>query len=372
LLKAIGMMKKILLSVIAAISFSISFSQEFSLIHDGLVRTYRLYIPPGYDPDSIYPLVINMHGLGSNAFEQEVYTAFDSVADTAGIIVVYPNGINETWNISTSTGTDDVGFISALIDTIDYQYNIDLDRVFATGISMGGFMSYRLACELSNRIAAIASVAGLQAFYPCNPARPVPVLQFHGTLDPVVPYSGVPTTISNWVNYDLCPSDPTITELPDIDTSDNSTVTVYHYGPCEESTEVMLYTINGGEHTWPGATIIIGITNEDIKASNEIWNFFKKFTLQGSTGMKSQTEQFGPSCRFYPNPVHNLATVEVNNLPFSRFNFKIYDIAGNVVLEQNELTDSRFIIDCSRIKPGFYIALVSSDTFKSFQKLIIR
>ena len=110
----------------------------------------------------------NMHGLGSNAFEQEIYTDFDSVADTAGIIVAYPNGIDETWNISSITGTDDVGFISALIDTINLQYSIDLNRVFATGMSMGGFMSYRLACELSGKIAAIASVAGLQAFYPCN------------------------------------------------------------------------------------------------------------------------------------------------------------------------------------------------------------
>ncbi len=118
------------------------------------------------------------------------------VADTAGIVVVYPNGIDETWNVSSTTGTDDVGFISALIDTVDYQYSIDLNRVFATGMSMGGFMSYRLACELSERIAAIASVTGLQAFYPCNPNRPVPILQFHGTADPVVPYAGVPATIS--------------------------------------------------------------------------------------------------------------------------------------------------------------------------------
>ncbi len=372
MLKVIRLMKKTFITIVAALSVFFAFSQEFSIIHDGLTRTYRLYVPPAYNPDSLYPLVINMHGLGSNAFEQEVYTAFDSVADTAGIIVVYPNGINQTWNISSSTGTDDVGFISALIDTLDYQYNIDLNRVFATGMSMGGFMSYRLACELSGRIAAIASVAGLQAFYPCNPDRPVPVLQFHGTLDPVVPYAGVPTTISNWVNYDLCPSDPTTFDLPDIDTNDNSTVTVYHYGPCAESTEVILYRINGGEHTWPGATIIIGITNEDIKASNEIWNFFKKFTLQGSTGIASDMAKPGLSCNFYPNPVYNLTTVEVANLSSDQFEFKIYDLAGNVVLERNKLTDSRFIIDCSQIRAGIYIAVVSTDKMRSFQKLIVR
>jgi polyhydroxybutyrate depolymerase len=364
-------MKKTLLSIIAVLSLSITYSQEFTLIHDGLIRTYRLHIPPGYNPDSLYPMVINMHGLGSNAFEEEVYTAFDSVADTAGIIVVYPNGVNETWNISSLTGTDDVGFISDLIDTVDYQYNIDLNRVFATGMSMGGFMSYRLACELSGRIAAIASVAGLQAFYPCIPGRPVPILHFHGTLDPLLPYAGVPATISNWVGYDICPPTPTTTELPDIDTTDNSTVTVSHYGPCEDSAEVILYTINGGEHTWPGATIIIGVTNQDIKASNEIWNFFKKYSLQGSTGIALQSEQRGPLCRFYPNPAYNFATVEVVNAPPGYFDFKIFDMAGNLVLEQYKINESKFWIDYSQIKGGIYVAVISSEKVKSFQKLIV-
>jgi polyhydroxybutyrate depolymerase len=365
-------MKKTLLTVATALTFLCSFSQEFSLIHDGLIRTYRLHIPVGYSPDSLYPMVINMHGLGSNAFEQEVYTAFDSVADTAGIVVVYPNGIDETWNVSSTAGTDDVGFISALIDTIDYQYSIDLNRVFATGMSMGGFMSYRLACELSERIAAIASVTGLQAFYPCDPNRPVPILQFHGTADPVVPYAGVPATISHWVNHNLCPLNPITTDLPDIDTNDNSTVTVSYYGLCEESTEVILYTINNGEHTWPGATIIIGVTNQDIKASSEIWNFFNKYNLQGSTGIALQAALSGPMCYFYPNPVHNLATVELINNPSDQFDFRIFDLAGKLVLEQNEITNSRFLIDCSNIIAGFYIAVISSGKKQSYQKIIIR
>jgi polyhydroxybutyrate depolymerase len=365
-------MKKTLLTIAAALTFYYSFSQEFTLIHDGLIRTYRLHIPEGYTGDSLYPLVINMHGLNSNAFEEEVYTAFNSVADTAGLFVAYPNGIDGTWNISSATGTDDVGFISALIDTVDLQYSIDLNRVYATGMSMGGFMSYRLACELSNRIAAIASVTGLQAFYPCNPDRPVPILQFHGTADPVVPYAGVPATISHWVNHNLCPLDPITTDLPDIDTNDNSTVTVFYYGLCEESTEVILYTINNGEHTWPGATIIIGVTNQDIKASNEIWNFFKKYNLQGSTGISSQSSQLQPVCRIFPNPLYNLATVELINIPSDQFDFRIFDMAGHQVLEQNRILNSRFLIDCSHINAGFYIAVISSGKIQSYQKLIIR
>jgi len=365
-------MKKVFFTLIALITVFYSFSQEFTLTHDGLTRSYRLHIPIEYSGDSLYPLVINMHGLGSNAFEQEFYTAFNDVADSAGFLVAYPNGIDETWNISSETGTDDVGFISALIDTIDLQFNINLERVYATGMSMGGFMSYRLACELADRIAAIASVTGLQAYYPCNPERPVPVMQFHGTADPVVPYAGVPTTIANWVNYDVCPSTPVVSDIPDIDTTDNSTVIKSYYGPCEEQTEVILYTINGGEHTWPGATFIIGVTNQDIKASYEIWDFFSKFTLQGSTWIEGQQEASTSMCSFYPNPVRDMATVDITCEHIKPFEFRIFDATGKIVIELAGIENSRFLIDCSKLSAGFYIANVAFNNLNSFQKIIVQ
>jgi polyhydroxybutyrate depolymerase len=364
-------MKNVFLSLTAILMVTFSAGQDFSIIHDGLTRTYRLYLPVGYNADSIYPLVINMHGLGSNAFEQEFYTEFDEVADSARLVIAYPNGIDETWNISSTTGTDDVGFISALIDTIASQYSINQDRVYATGMSMGGFMSYRLACELSGRIVAIASVAGLQAFYPCNPDRPVPVAQFHGTADQVVPYAGVSATISNWINYNLCPDTPVVTDLPDIDTNDNSTVTISYYGLCDEDTEVILYTIVNGGHTWPGASYIIGITNQDIKASYEIWNFFNKYTLQGSTGIDHEGDLKGPGCKFFPNPVNSLATVELSEDIDDSFYFMIINIAGKIVLKQKIQDSTRFLIDCSDIPPGFYIAALDNGQIKSYQKIII-
>ena len=365
-------MIKLLLTFFTTITISVSYCQDFTLTHDSLTRSYRLHVPVDYNPDSIYPLVINMHGFGSNAFEQEIYTAFNIVADSAGFLVAYPNGIGETWNISSSTGIDDVGFISALIDTIDLDYNIDLERVYATGMSMGGFMSYRLACELSDRIAAIASVAGLQAFYPCNPGRPVPVMQFHGTADPVVPYTGVPTTINNWVNNNTCPETPVVTDLPDIDTTDNSSVTKSYYGPCDESTEVILYTLNGGEHTWPGAEIYIGVTNQDIKASYEIWDFFSRFTLEGSTSIPDNAGYGKPSWNIYPNPVLDLATVELSALPSSYFYFRIYSLTGAIVLEIKNPGSKRFLVDCSLLPSGFYISEVYAGKSITFQKIIIR
>jgi polyhydroxybutyrate depolymerase len=364
-------MKKTIISLSAILIAILSYSQEYSMIHDGLTRTYRLHTPAGYDGDSLYPLVINMHGLGSNATEEELYTGFNYVADSEGFFVTYPNAIDGTWNITSTTGTDDVGFISALIDTIDLQYNIDLDRVFATGLSMGGFMSYRLACELSERIAAIGPVAGLQASYPCNPGRPVPVVHFHGTADEIVPYAGVPTTISNWVSHNACPETPVVTDLPDIDTNDNSTVTVSYYGPCEDSTEVTLYTINNGEHTWPGAAIIIGVTNKYIQASVEIWNFFKKYNIHGSTGIKINNDDQEISYQFYPNPVKDLAIVELAAASDELFDFRMFDLTGKLMQEQKNLRGSRFLIDCSQIPAGIYITELTRLRSLSYQKIIV-
>lgn len=365
-------MKRIFFSLLAILSLIYASSQDFTLIHDSLTRSYRLHLPVDYNPELSYPLVINMHGLGSNAIEQEFYSEFSPVADTFGFILAYPNGINNTWNVSSQAGTDDVGFISALIDTLELNYSIDLKRVYATGMSMGGFMSYRLACELSYRIAAIASVTGLQAFYPCDPGRPVPVMQFHGTADSVVPYAGVATTISNWVTNNNCPADPVITNLADIDTTDNSTVTVSYYGLCNDSTEVVLYTIFNGGHTWPGASYIIGVTNQDIEASLEIWNFFKNYTLTSPTGIgENQMEE--TRWNFYPNPVDGLATVELDFQPDEALIFSIYTLNGQRVLAKNLHTENRFLIDCSLLSPGLYFTTLSSENqVIGRQKLIVR
>ncbi len=261
-------------------------------------------------------LIINMHGLGSNSFEQEFYTEFDQVADTAGIVMVYPDGVNSQWNIYQDGGVDDVGFISALIDTMDANYSIDLLRVYACGMSMSGFMSHRLGCQLNDRIAAIGSVTGLLVYFNCNLTRKVPVLQIHGTADDIVPYEGVAYTMQYWTDIDGCP-DSVVTELPDIDTTDQSTVTLTTYNTCIEDSEVLLYTINGGEHTWPGATYIIGVTNQDIHASVEIWNFFKKFSLPVGVGL-GEMDLAKAKLKIYPQPANGHAN---NRSPGSRRKF---------------------------------------------------
>lgn len=365
------MKRTLLLLTFVVITALFSYGQEYSLMHDGIERTYRLHLPAGYSPGELYPLVINMHGLGSNAFEQEFYTQFNQVSDTGMFIVAYPNGVNSTWNISSATGVDDVGFISALIDTINASYSLDLTRVYATGMSMGGFMSYRLACELSDRIAAIASVTGLHAFSPCNPERPVPVLQIHGTADPVVPYAGIPSTISQWVSRNDCPATPEIVDLPDIDTTDNSTVTVSKYFPCEDSTEVILYTINGGEHTWPGAQFIIGVTNQDIKASDEIWGFFRKFTLEGTSGLAGDGQE-NVHLSVYPNPAGDLAVIETGGLYTGQAVMTIYDISGRIQRHEQIPIPGRYLFERKNLPNGLYLIKVETYAKVSVKVLIIK
>lgn len=192
-------------------------SVDRSLTFEGDTRAYRIFIPKNYNASRPVPLVLNLHGYGSNAFEQEVYSNLRSVADTAGFIIVHPNGLIDAlgrryWNTFDAPGqsANDLGFLNRLLDTMQANFNIDRNRIYSTGMSNGGFMSYDLACRMSNRIAAIASVTGSMLstrITSCNPGRPVPVMQIHGTDDQTVPYNGstlsrfspIETVVNFWV-----------------------------------------------------------------------------------------------------------------------------------------------------------------------------
>ena len=288
-----------LLVLLFGCAFS-GFAQETiyaSLTHDGIQRDYILYIPELYDGSSDVPLVLNFHGFGSNATQQMFYGDFRDIADTEGFLLVHPEGTtvigNQFWNVGfpgISSTIDDVGFTEALIDELAASYAIDLDRVYATGMSNGGFMSFLLACQLSEKIAAVASVTGAMTqdtFDNCNAQRPVPALQIHGTEDDVVLYNGntlslsISDIISYWVDHNNCETTPTTTSLPDIDPSDGSTIehSVYEAGDNGITTEHM--KVIGGGHTWPGSVINTGGTNQDIDASMEIWLFFSRYDING-------------------------------------------------------------------------------------------
>ena len=239
------------------------------LVHDGRERSYVVHVPPGYDPAQPVPLVLVFHGGGGNAENVQKMTGFNATADAEGFIVVYPNGSGRlkekllTWNGGTCCGyaveqdVDDVGFVKAMIKDLSTTANVDRRRIYATGMSNGAIMSYRLACELSDTIAAIGPVAATQNVARCEPDRPVPVIHFHGDSDRHAPYNGgvgsqslagvdfasVEATISFWVKHNGCASEP------QVETSGAIVHTVYT--ACEQDADVELCKILGGLHAWP-------------------------------------------------------------------------------------------------------------------------
>jgi len=283
-----------------------------SMVYDGLTRTYRIHIAASFSKTLSPSLLLVLHGGGGTGKGMVTLTraGFDSLSEREGFIVVYPDGIEKHWNDGRSKvryrthkeKIDDVGFISALIDTLTAQLNIDTRRVYVTGMSNGGLMSFRLALELSDKIAAIAPVTAslIVEFKDAAPRRPMPVLIMNGTRDPLVPWEGgnigillikvgkvlsTMETVDFWAENNECPSEPTTVLLPDKDPKDGTRVTVETYGWGEDSTEVVLYRIEGGGHTWPGgwqylSKRVIGKTCRDISACEVIWEFFKKHPMR--------------------------------------------------------------------------------------------
>lgn len=221
----------------------------------GLQRTYSVHVPPG----AVTGLVINLHGAGQTGRDQEAWTNYDAIADRHGFVVAYPDGVDMSWadgrggSVPERQGVDDVGFLSALITQLTGEYGVNPGRVFVTGMSAGGFMAQRLACERADLVAAVVSVAGtLGATVPCAPSRPVSVLAVHGDADPVVPFGGgpmvgrggpsvivsAPELVNRWRAIDGCP--------PPVDAPGRSSSI-----GCADGTAVEFVIIGGGGHVWP-------------------------------------------------------------------------------------------------------------------------
>ncbi len=374
------MKNSLLVLIVLLVNMAIATAQ--SIIHDGLIRTYQVYVPPSNSSAVPSPLVINYHGLGSNGFEQRIYTGFDGVAADSNFIVVYPDGINQAWNsgLITQTIADDVGFTEALIDKISVDYNIDQRRVYATGMSNGGFMSYRLACELEHRIAAIASVTGTIAndiLPTCQNNRPVPVMQIHGTADGVVDYNGTAGfhqgaegSVNYWIGKNNCSSVGDTTLIADFDPADNSTAIRVYYGPCANGTEVELYKVLGGGHTWPDGTINIpinGNTNRDFNATAVVWEFFSRHSLPLGTNteeIKEPAFQFSLS----PNPFSDQLLIDIEH--DGNLEVVITDLLGHTVLTKTDINQST-TLDLSDMAAGVYFVTLS-DALDQLTKKVIK
>ena len=345
-----------------------------SITHDGIERDYILYIPELYDGSTAVPLVLNFHGYGSNAAQQMFYGDFRDIADTEGFLLVHPEGTtligNQFWNVGfpgLSSTIDDVGFTEALIDELATLYTIDLDRVYATGMSNGGFMSFLLACQLSEKIAAVASVTGSMTqdtFDDCNAQLPTPVLQIHGTEDDVVSYNEnnlslpIPDVISYWVDHNNCETTPTTTTLPDVDVSDGSTIeySVYEDGDNGITTEHM--KVIGGGHTWPGSILNSAGTNQDIDASMEIWLFFSRYDING---LLSTNDYENKHVSIYPNPTQSKINLSLN---YSKeVHYKLFSPLGKQLMT-GTITSGNEEIDISHLPSNIYFLKVGNQFHK--------
>ncbi len=286
----------------------------------GVTRTYLRYVPPGVDPTKPLPLVIDIHGLGSNMTQQQAVTQFEQLAATQHFVVLTPDGIASKWNTVNARPNADIDFLSAMLDQVEALACVDMVRVYSTGYSDGGLMSSVLACQLSDRITAVGLVSGITHGPGCQPGRPVPIIVFWGKQDLVLPYYGglgealrdlltgkpvppgltaptappanddgfppVEQVVGAWATTNGCPTEP-------VTVTAGSDVAQHIYAPCSGGTMIRFYVVADGGHAWPGSKVesaagagqagnrapIVGFTTMQVDATRLIWAFFRGYAL---------------------------------------------------------------------------------------------
>lgn len=286
----------VLVTLGEAVSFSTRNQNNGSLVSSGERREYLLYVPHAYDPSRPTPLVISMHGAGGWPTQQMEVSRWNQLAESQRFLVVYPSGVDSPgariWRVGPGDGLmKDVRFLSDLIDHLQASYNVDAARIYANGLSNGGGMSFVLSCTLSDRIAAVGLVAAAQTlpWKWCADRHAVPMIAFHGTADPMVPYEGgsswvapqafpnVPAWAASWARRNGCAPNP-------LESRVSASVTRREYPECTDGAAVLLYTIRAGGHSWPGGGPLpewfVGPTNRDIDATSLMWTFFREHPLR--------------------------------------------------------------------------------------------
>lgn len=376
--------------------FSYAQVQDHSFIFEGTTRYYKVFLPQDFQ--SNMPVVLNLPGYTLSAQWQMDYTRMNEVADTAGFIVVYPDAIYPGFNsgligypgLPPLSTANDVGFISALIDTLEAHYDIDMNRVYSCGFSNGGIMTYRLAFEIGSRFAAVASVAGVLndiSGTTGNPVPTIPILHIHGTADATVTYQGgianlwsVDSTLNFWIQNNNCllPADTLF--LPDIDPNDGCTVQKITYANSLDSSIIVFYRVVDGGHSWPGALTNpypnSYPTNRDINASVEIWNFFKNNELITTVEPKNSFPPGNLSLdQNYPNPFNPSTTIEFDLPKTSEVTLKIFNILGKEVatLVSDRLSAGSYSYewDASQLASGVYLYRLQAGTYVETKKMIL-
>ena len=371
-------MKKILISILATTALITSgYSQTFisqTIQHDGLTREYSIYVPASYDGTTNFPLLFNLHGGGGTNSAWQVTSDMRPIADTADFILVYPqarpdpsDGNSFNWIPKVPGTFDDVPFFSSLIDTIASNYQIDQNRIYACGYSLGGDMTFELGCKLNNRIAAIAPVARTMQANPngfCSPVHPTGVLTILGTVDLVSPYNGIvfggieyyisaAATHLYWATHNNCDATASMSTV-------SPSVERYTWSTASGCAYVEELKVIGGGHDWPGS-----FGNMTIDANIEIWQFISRYDINGlidciATSIienNGQTDNY----KVFPNPFNQEITIEVKSAKSN--DFSIYNVIGELIT-RGKLNSQVNTIDLSSLTPNVYILNIENQSIR--------
>jgi len=381
-----------------------TYAQYDSIYVDGRWRTFLTHLPPQYDAaqDTLYSLILALHGAFGSAYNLEYQSQLSQKADTAAnpFIVVYPEGVKSpadvrTWNAGDCCGyagdnnIDDVAFISALIDTLLNRYQIDYRRVYATGMSNGGMMSYRLAAELTAKLAAIGTVASTMTLDgPWTPSRPIPIIHFHSYLDENVPYyGGVGNGFSDHYNP---PVDSVLNEWSALNGCANENDTLYHetgeylfkvWTQCNNNADINCYVTYDGGHSWPGGkrpSVFSDPPSDKINADDLMWAFFLEHPADDGTSTLTDPEQ--APLRFvlyqnYPNPFNSTTIIKYKLQISDHVELSIYDLSGRkitVLIDEKQPAGSyRLEFNAAGLSSGIYFCELKIGGARNVRKMVL-
>ena len=350
---------------------------------DGNTREYELYIPSSYSENSLSPLMFNFHGGNGTSQSQIAISDMRDLADNNNFILVYPQAIADptddgslNWIFKGESEHDDTYFIDALISELSGQYQIDLERVYACGYSLGGEFVYELLCRLNNKIAsgvAVARTMGQYQYENCNPDHPTAIMTILGTEDYESNYNGVvyngvtyyisaEETHQYWATFNNTDDNPVEIELPDYDSNDGSTVTKRVWENGDSCVSVIEFRVNGGEHDWPGS-----FGNMDINSDDEIWDFVSKYSINGlieDCSLSVTNNELYSDFSYYPNPIDSY--LNINN-QLKNESIIIFDLNSKSIFE-SELVIGNNTLDISGLQSGIYSVKIGLKTFKILKK----